>query len=169
MLYVLMSLGGERYGLEGVAIKEVLPYIRLQPTDLSSPYGVGYLEYHGAKMAIYDLSLLIKQQLTRQRLSSRIIVLKNYRAEAAQWLGLLAEEVTETVNYRVAPIIDNPIAANPIINNQRQGVGDGLCEVAVAEAEQRGFHILSVDCLIYAITGQATSSYLVSDQRSVVL
>ena len=97
MLFITFRLGGERYALEAERIVEVLPLVDLQ-TVLRPPPGIaGTLNYHGEFVPVLDLSQMILGRPAPQRLSTRLIVARVNGDQGFRLLGIIAENVTETM------------------------------------------------------------------------
>ena len=98
MLHVLFKLGKERYALPCQHLVRIIPMVQLKELPQAPSFVSGLLNYRGSIIPVIDLSALVHGRPAGARLSSRIMLV-NYRGagEAAHTLGLLAEEVTETM------------------------------------------------------------------------
>ena len=83
---------------------EVIPYLQIEQRASLPELIPGIINYRSIPVPIVDLSLLLTDKPCRRRLSTRII-LTRYNAEntappksPSQIIGLLAENVTESVN-----------------------------------------------------------------------
>ncbi|MBI5039960.1 MAG: purine-binding chemotaxis protein CheW [Gammaproteobacteria bacterium] len=103
MLYLLLRMGTERYALEARRIVEVVPLVTLKPLPHTPACVAGLFDYRGTWVPVIDLCQLANGQNCAAHLTTRI-VLVNYPAGAVQThiLGLLAEQVTETVKFKDA-------------------------------------------------------------------
>jgi chemotaxis-related protein WspB len=101
MLYLLLRMGSERYALEARRIVEVAPMVEFRPLPHAAPYVAGMFDYRGAVVPVIDLCRLATPHPCRALLTTRI-VLVNYPGVDGQTkiLGLLAEQVTETVKLK---------------------------------------------------------------------
>jgi chemotaxis-related protein WspB len=96
MLFLLFQLGKDRYALDASRVVEVVPLVALKQLP-QAPKGVaGIFNYRGRPVPAVDLSELTFGQPARERLSTRIIIIK-YPGEGAadRLLGLVAEHATE--------------------------------------------------------------------------
>ena len=97
MLFITFKLGDERYALEAERIVEVLPRVDLQKV-LRAPAGIaGTLNYHGEFVPVLDLSQMILGRPAPSRLSTRILVARVKGDQDFRLLGIIAENVTETM------------------------------------------------------------------------
>jgi chemotaxis-related protein WspB len=98
MLFLLLQLGQDRYALEASEVVEVLPLLNFKKILRAPPGVAGAFNYHGTPVPVIDLSELTIGIPSRQRLSTRL-VLVNYPLESGgrRILGLIAEHATETV------------------------------------------------------------------------
>jgi chemotaxis-related protein WspB len=96
MLFLLFQLGDDRYALEARHVVEVVPLLALKDLP-QAPRGVaGLFNYRGHPVLAVDLSDLTQRGPSRQRLSTRIILVRYPMPEGqARLLGLIAENATE--------------------------------------------------------------------------
>lgn len=101
MLYLLLRMGTERYALEARRIVEVVPMVEFRPLPHAAPYVAGVFDYRGAVVPVIDLCRLATPSACRALLTTRI-VLVDYpdKDGGTRVLGLLAEQVTETVKLK---------------------------------------------------------------------
>ncbi len=104
MLLILFTAGRDRYAIAGSQIVEVIPYLHIEKLASQPELIPGIINFRSVPVPVVDLSLLLTDKPCRRRLSTRII-LTRYNAEnaappksASQIVGLLAEDVTESVN-----------------------------------------------------------------------
>ena len=99
MLFITFRLGGQRYALGADRIVEVLPLVDLQ-TVLRPPPGIaGTLNYHGEFVPVVDLSQMILGRPAPPRLSTRLLVARVKGDQGSRLLGIIAENVTETMQF----------------------------------------------------------------------
>jgi len=106
MMILLFSVGGDNYGINVRDVTEVLPNVALKHFPNGPEYVAGLLNYRGQAVPVVDLTLLMTAQASRNRISSRIVLVDYHHAfadaftdegEAHHLLGLLVEKITETM------------------------------------------------------------------------
>lgn len=98
MLLLLFRLGDDRYAVDARQVVEVLPLVAVKQIPQAPAAVVGVFNYHGDSVPLIDLSQLALGRRSRPRLSTRIILVRHPdRCGRPQLLGLLAEQVTETM------------------------------------------------------------------------
>jgi chemotaxis-related protein WspB len=107
MLFLLFQIGGDRYALEARQAVEVLPYLSLKNIP-QSPRGVaGIFNYRGRPVPALDLSELTFGRPSRERLSTRIIVIQyTDRSGQSHLLGLVAEQATGMLRREESEFVD---------------------------------------------------------------
>lgn len=103
MLVLLFHLGNESYALDCSRIVEIIPRIELRRIYQAPNYVAGLFNYRGKLVPVIDLCQLIQGTSCNFCLSTRIIIV-NYSVneEQLQYLGLMAEKVTDTF-YQAQP------------------------------------------------------------------
>jgi chemotaxis-related protein WspB len=97
MLFLVFSLGNDRYAIDAVQVVEILPLVNWKSLPGAPPGLAGIIDYRGNPAPLLDLSELALGTPSRKWLSTRIIMI-NYRdTDAPQLLGLLAEGATGTM------------------------------------------------------------------------
>ncbi|MBD2694824.1 chemotaxis protein CheW [Anabaena catenula] len=110
MLMLLLSVGDDLYAVESAAVVEVIPRVSLRKVHHVPEYVAGLFQYRGAIVPVIDLCHLIRGTPSRFCLSTRIIMVNYPRQERTrQYLGLVAERVTETFNQPQTELIDSGI------------------------------------------------------------
>ena len=101
MLFLLFHLGPDRYLLDVRQIAEVLPLIGLMQIPRAPIGVVGIFNYRGTLVPAVDLSLVLLGRPARRRLHTRIVLVQ-YKDDrgTTNLLGLIAEKVTETLQYQ---------------------------------------------------------------------
>ncbi|MDX5409454.1 MAG: chemotaxis protein CheW [Thauera sp.] len=101
MLYLLLRMGGGRYALEARRIVEVVPMVEFRPLPHAAPYVAGMFDYRGVVVPVIDLCRLATSNTCRALLTTRIVLVDYPGHDGThRVLGLLAEQVTETVKLR---------------------------------------------------------------------
>ena len=98
MMILLFSVGDDKYGINVRNVTEVLPSVALKHFPNGPAYVAGLLNYRGQVVPVIDLTLLMAAQVSRNRISSRIVIV-DYpcEGETHYLLGLLIEKITETM------------------------------------------------------------------------
>lgn len=101
MLYLLLRTGTERYALEVQRVVEVVPLVTLKSLPHAPACVAGLFDYRGTWVPVIDLCQLTGGRNCATHLTTRIVLVQ-YPAGAAHThvLGLLAEQVTETVKLK---------------------------------------------------------------------
>ena len=98
MLYLLFRLDRDRYLLDVRQVAEVLPMIGIMRIPQAPLVVAGTLNYRGTLVPAIDLAQVLIGRPARKRLHTRIIVAQTTDDSGApQLLGLIAENVTETL------------------------------------------------------------------------
>lgn len=127
MLILLFYIGDDLYAIESSHIIEVIPRVNLRKIQHVPEYVAGLFNYRGVILPVIDLCHLIQETPSRSYLSTRIIIVKYPRQnESLQYLGLMAERVTETLSISDADIRESsirveeaPYLSGTIINEKR--------------------------------------------------
>ena len=98
MLFLMFRLGKDRYALPATQVVEVLPMLAVKQIPQAPPAVRGAFDFRGRPVPLVDLTQMALGTPAREQLSTRI-VLVDYPdgAGGARLLGLLAEQVTETL------------------------------------------------------------------------
>jgi chemotaxis-related protein WspB len=138
MLFLLFRLGKDRYALPATQVVEVLPMLAVKQFPQAPPAVRGAFDFRGRPVPLVDLTQMALGVPAREQLSTRI-VLVDYPdgAGATRLLGLLAEQVTETLRRNPEDFRDSgvelpdapwlgPVASDPGGLVQRVEVGQLL-------------------------------------------
>jgi len=111
MMLLRFSIGNDSYGLDSARIVEVIPLVQFRPVPHTPAYVPGCFLYRGTMVPVIDLSMLLSGHPARQRLGTRVIVVNRADDEGvAALLGLLAENITDTVRYHARDLEPSNIA-----------------------------------------------------------
>jgi len=107
MLFLLFQLGNDRYALEANRVVEVVPLLAVTRIA-QAPKGVaGMFVYRGRAIPALDLCDLTLGRPSRERFSTRIIVIDYSETPGRnQWVGLIAECATEIMRRDVRDFLD---------------------------------------------------------------
>lgn len=104
---LLFYLGDDRYALPARQVVEVVSLVELKKLARSPNYVAGLLNYRGIIIPVIDLCQLIAETSYHHYLSTRIIVVNYLASESTPYqLGLIAEQVTETLDIRETEFVD---------------------------------------------------------------
>jgi len=112
MLILLFYAGEDLYAIESSHVIEVIPRVSLRKVHHVPDYVAGLFNYRGMILPVIDLCHLIQNTPSRSHLSTRIMIVKQPRQDGLQqYLGLMAERVTETLTVSPADIRASSIRA----------------------------------------------------------
>jgi chemotaxis-related protein WspB len=98
MMYILFSVGNDRYALDTSHIVEVVPRVELWQVPRAAAYVAGVFRYRGQLVPVLDLCQLIQGQPCPVRLSTRILLVHCPGNDGTPHiLGLMVERVTDTL------------------------------------------------------------------------
>lgn len=99
MLLLLFHLSNDLYAIDSAQVVEIIPLVILRKLYHAPEYVAGLFNYRGKIVPVIDLCHLIQGYPCHLCLSTRIIMV-NYPREnnTMQYLGLMAEQVTDTLN-----------------------------------------------------------------------
>jgi chemotaxis-related protein WspB len=100
MLFLVFSLGDDRYALDATQVVEILPLVNWKPLPGAPPGIAGIIDYRGSPTPLLDLSELALGKACRRWMSTRIVMINYLDQETPRLLGLLAEGATGTIRRR---------------------------------------------------------------------
>jgi chemotaxis-related protein WspB len=107
MLFLLFHIGTERYVLEASRVIEVLPLVNLKKIPQAPKGFAGLMNYRGRPVPAIDLCELTLGEPARERLSTRIILVKYpQEGESDRVVGLIAEHATEMLRKEPNEFVD---------------------------------------------------------------
>jgi chemotaxis-related protein WspB len=105
MLMLLFYAGDDLYAIESTHVVEVIPRVALRKVQYVPEYVAGLFNYRGTILPVVDLCHLIQGNPSHAYLSTRIMIVSHTKADGElQYLGLMAERVTETLNRSLSDI-----------------------------------------------------------------
>src|SRR5712691_98717 len=110
MLFLLFQLGNDRYALEASRVVEVVPLLALKVFP-QAPKGVaGIFNYRGQPVPAVDLCALTLGEPAKERLSTRIIIVKlPDGARPGRLVGLIAEHATEMLRKEPTDFVESGV------------------------------------------------------------
>ena len=113
MLFLVFMLGPDRYALDARCVVEVLPLLNVKLLPQALPAIAGICNYRGVAVPVIDLNQLMSNRPAAQRFSTRIVIVE-YRDtnDAPMLLGLIAEQVKETVRREASEFVASGVSAS---------------------------------------------------------
>jgi chemotaxis-related protein WspB len=107
MLFLLFQVGHDRFALDATRVVEVVPLLDLKRIP-QAPKGVaGLFNYRGRPVPAVDICEMALDKSARERLSTRIIVVRYPDAAGNDHLlGLIAEEATSLLRKETSDFTD---------------------------------------------------------------
>lgn len=140
MMYILFSIGNDRYALDTSHVVEVVPRVELWQIPKAPAYVAGVFRYRGQLVPVLDLCQLMLGHPCPVRLSTRILLVHHPDNDGtAHILGLMVERVTDTRTSH-----DVTFAPSGITADDAPYLGD------VAMDEHGIIHCLRVESLLPA-------------------
>jgi chemotaxis-related protein WspB len=110
MLMLLFYVGNDLYAVESSRVVEVIPRVGLRKLHHVPDYVAGLFNYRGKVVPVVDLCHLISNKSSRFCLSTRIIMVSYPNQDyGQQYLGLIAERITETLDKPETDFVDSGI------------------------------------------------------------
>jgi chemotaxis-related protein WspB len=110
VLILLFYAGSDLYAIDSSYVVEVIPRVSLRTVHHVPEYVAGLFNYRGVILPVIDLCRLIQGTPSQSHLSTRIMIVKYPRQnESLQYLGLMAERVTETLKIADTDIKESSI------------------------------------------------------------
>jgi len=110
MLFLHFQIGDDGFALAADRVVEILPLVELEKERRAPPAIAGSFDYRGRFTSVVDLCALELGRPARQRLSTRIIMVRLPEDEDTM-IGLIADNATETL--RRDPADFAPFAMSP--------------------------------------------------------
>ena len=108
MLYLLFSLGAQRYAVPATRVVEVLPLVEVRPIPQSPPGVAGLFNYRGQLVPLIDLCELVVGLPAIPWLSTRILLVRSHEG---QLFGLIVERATRTREYESSLFVPSGIVS----------------------------------------------------------
>ena len=113
MMYILFSIGHDRYALDTSHVVEVVPRVELWQVPRAPAYAAGVLRYRGQLVPVLDLCQLMHGQPCPVRLSTRILLVHSPGEDGtAHLLGLMVERVTDTLTSQDVTFAPSGLSAD---------------------------------------------------------
>ena len=118
--FMTFGMGGTRYGVEALAVREVVPRPALAALAGASAPCVGLLDLRGNAVPVLDVSALLGGAAQPPRATDHIIVVQGVEGRT----GLLVGEVYDVRSIAPADVQTIPRAARPLASGQGRVEGD---------------------------------------------
>ncbi|MGD8567091.1 MAG: chemotaxis protein CheW [Gammaproteobacteria bacterium] len=113
-LYIQFFIDDDRFALPANDVIAVAPVVSLHKVPQAPDYVAGILNYRNQSVPVIDMTALLAGHSTRNRLSTRIVLIRIVAHDGQQRvIGLLAERVTEVMR------IDETKFTDPGIRNSK--------------------------------------------------
>lgn len=110
MLMLLFHIGKDLYAIDSKSVVEVIPRVPLRTIHQVPQYVAGLFNYRGTIVPVIDLCHLIRGNPSKLSLSTRIIMVRYpLNNNSLQYLGLIAERITETLSVTKPNFVDSGI------------------------------------------------------------
>ena len=109
MLVVTFQVGSERLALDVRRVREIVPYVRLQPVTCCPPWLAGVFIYRGQIVPVVDLHRLLGVGDCPVQLSTRIILVPHVVDGRERLIGLLAAKVADVREMAPPPPTASPL------------------------------------------------------------
>jgi len=115
MIFLLFSIGEDRYALEAGRVAEVLPRLGLKKIPQAPPGIAGLADYHGSTVPVVDLNAMALGIPARESMSTRLLIVR-YPAPPdgeERLLGVLGEMATETIRLGAQDFHEPGVSGEP--------------------------------------------------------
>lgn len=109
MLMLLFHIGKDLYAIDSKSVVEVIPRVPLRTIHQVPQYVAGLFNYRGTIVPVIDLCHLIRGNPSKLSMSTRIIMVGYPNNNTLQYLGLIAERITETLSIPKPNFVDSGI------------------------------------------------------------
>lgn len=110
-LFLLFSMGTDRYALDVREVVEVMPLRRLKQLPAAPDWVAGLLSYRGTPIPVLDLCAQTLGRAAIVRTSTRLVVV-NYQPQTnqpARRLGLILEQASDTLRSPAEAFADSGV------------------------------------------------------------
>lgn len=98
MQILSFTAGEQTYAIEAASVVEVLPAVPVRPIPAMPEYLLGVVAYRGAMIPVIDVPRRLVGEPSRQRLSTRLVIVDVPRGgEGTSRLGLVVENMVTTL------------------------------------------------------------------------
>lgn len=97
MKYLQFNIAGDHFVVPVASVEEVTPLVKLHEMGKADDAIAGLMDYRGNRVPVVDMSMLIRGELCRRAMNTRIIVVHCHDTLFNGLAGLLAENVMDLV------------------------------------------------------------------------
>ena len=111
-LFLLFSMGSDRYALDVHEVVEVLPLRRFKQIPAAPAWVAGLVVFRGTPVPVIDLTAQALGQPAVVRTSTRLVVV-HYQPQGdqpARWLGLILERASDTLRSPAESFVDSGVS-----------------------------------------------------------
>lgn len=128
MLLLIFQIQSRWYALEASQVAEIIPRVHLREVPNAPDFVSGLLNYRGMIIPVIDLGTFLEGNAAAPYLSTRIMIIQ-YPTQSPleldtfqqqpktkprmQYLGLIAEKITETLDRSPSDILDPTLPTQP--------------------------------------------------------
>lgn len=120
---VTLGVGGEVFGIEVSAVREILDFQDITPLPYAPPYILGMINVRGSTVPVVDLRTKLNLPQVEATGFTRILVLEVQREERRLQLGLVADRVFEVAELDAAQMEPPPDIGVQWRSDYIKGVG----------------------------------------------
>jgi chemotaxis-related protein WspB len=126
MLFLLVQVENELYGIQARQVIEILPIVRWRKLPHAPEPILGLIDHHGKAVPVLDLTQVLAGRASNLYLSTKIIILDYYNASGEIFpLAVLAERILATLAIDESAFADSGVATpeapyiGPVANTER--------------------------------------------------
>jgi len=114
-LYLLFSLGEERFAVTTELITEITPLVDMTRVPKTESYVCGLFKYRGETIPVIDTSMMLFNKPYNRKICTRIIVLSRQHDDTFKRIGIIAEKVNKTESFDTEQISEHPLTQTPYL------------------------------------------------------
>jgi len=99
MLFLIFKIGDEKYAIKAEKVVEVVDLVNFTKIPQTPGYISGLMNYRGSILPVIDLPYLLLERKYNPMLSTRIILIDFVLKKKKNTLGIIAENLTETLAF----------------------------------------------------------------------
>lgn len=133
MLMLLFYVGNDCYCCSCEPIIEIIPKILLKQIPQAPTYLAGIFNYGGDPVPVVDLSKIILGVPSKNKLHTRIIIIKNPTQTPIKVLGLIAERMIETrdIDPKLFNALGLPMNKLPFLDGVYNSTNESILQINI--------------------------------------